>query len=383
MLDFLTNLFTREFMPHGHCYQWLPSVLWTNVISDVVICIAYFSIPPGLIYLVHKRNDIKVDWLFLMFASFIFFCGATHIIDAINVWHGFYRFAGLVKLITATVSIATAIMLWVIMPSLLSFPSREQLELEVAERSRVEQELLAIKSSLECQVEKRTLELEEKNEEMKELLYTVSHDLKSPLVTVNGFAGMLEQQVQAGNLEKAKDYSERIQRATGTMNMLIKDLLELGRIDRSEIETTKLSLQSVFKDLEEMFGAELDRAGATLVIETDLPVIETDRKLLHQVFQNLISNAIKYGCSEPNSRIYVGCEKTDTEYKLYIRDDGPGIPAEHHTEIFRLFKRLHTDNEGTGLGLAIVTRIARVLKARVWVDSKVGKGATFWFSLPA
>jgi len=122
---FLKRLFTEDFMPHGHCYFWRPEILWLHVISDVVIALAYYSIPVILVYFTFKRKDIPFHWMFWMFGAFIFLCGTTHLIDVLTTWVPVYRFEGVVKLITAIVSISTAIALVPIIPRMLLLPNLE------------------------------------------------------------------------------------------------------------------------------------------------------------------------------------------------------------------------------------------------------------------
>src|SRR6266571_1762813 len=128
MLEFLTHLLSsQDFEPHGHCYLWLPEIVWLHVISDTLIALAYYSIPIALIYLIHKRRDLTYGWLVAMFGAFILLCGTTHVMNLWTVWHGTYRLEGLVKLLTAAVSIVTAVALWPLIPTLIALPSPSQL----------------------------------------------------------------------------------------------------------------------------------------------------------------------------------------------------------------------------------------------------------------
>ena len=128
MLEFLKKIFTSDFMAHGYCYLWRPEILWLHVLSDVLITLAYYSIPATLFYFVRKRRDVPFNWMFLMFGAFILSCGTTHAMEVWTVWHGTYRLAGLIKLITAALSTSTAAALIPLMPKALSLPSPAQLE---------------------------------------------------------------------------------------------------------------------------------------------------------------------------------------------------------------------------------------------------------------
>lgn len=134
-MSLVENLFSDQFMPHGYCYMWAPEVLWTHVISDALIALAYFSIPLGLVAFIRKRHDVKFSNVFYLFSAFIFLCGVTHIFGIITVWHGTYGLSGIAKLATAIVSVFTAIAVWRLIPVALQIPSQKRLERIVAERT--------------------------------------------------------------------------------------------------------------------------------------------------------------------------------------------------------------------------------------------------------
>lgn len=136
-MDFFRRIFSEDFMPHGHCYFWRPDVLWLNVISDGSIALAYYSIPIVLIYFFIKRRDIPFNWMFLMFGAFIFLCGTTHVVEIVTTWIPIYRFSGVVKLLTAIVSLATAIALIPLMPKVLSLPTLEVMNKELLNKGRM------------------------------------------------------------------------------------------------------------------------------------------------------------------------------------------------------------------------------------------------------
>ncbi|MCO6430523.1 MAG: PAS domain S-box protein [Deltaproteobacteria bacterium] len=147
-------------MPHGHCYFWRPEILWLHVGSDALIALAYYSIPLALISIVRKRRDLVYHWMFLLFASFIFLCGTTHLVSIWSTWNGTYRFEGAVKLLTALVSVATAAVLWPLIPKIIAIPSRRDLQDEIAMRRAAQGQLEKAQTELEDKVRKRTNELE-------------------------------------------------------------------------------------------------------------------------------------------------------------------------------------------------------------------------------
>src|SRR5258708_5016554 len=127
MTEFLRKLFDSDFMPHGHCYFWRPEIVWLHVVSDATIALAYLLIPMALGYFVHKRRDLAFNWMFVMFGVFILACGATHAMAIWTLWHATYRLEGMIKLITALVSVPTAILLVRLLPRLIAIPSPAQM----------------------------------------------------------------------------------------------------------------------------------------------------------------------------------------------------------------------------------------------------------------
>jgi exonuclease VII small subunit len=172
-LVFFKRLFTEDFMPHGHCYFWRPDILWLNVLSDVGICLAYYAIPIILIYFIRKRRDVPFHWMFLMFGAFIFLCGTTHLVDVVTTWIPVYRFEGVVKLATAIVSIATAILLVPLMPRAINLPS---LETVISQLSQKTDELEKSNKELE-RFNRITIGREERIMEFKQEVNKLSTEL--------------------------------------------------------------------------------------------------------------------------------------------------------------------------------------------------------------
>lgn len=226
-------------------------------------------------------------------------------------------------------------------------------------------------------------ELENKNAELERFTYTVSHDLKSPLFTIRGFLGYLEQDALAGNTVRLKSDIQRITDATDKMQRLLNELLELSRVGRLKNETTCFPFGDLAQEAIELVQGRIMARGIRVSMDPNLPMICGDRPRLTEVLQNLLDNAAKFMGDQKKPCIEIGCEgEEDSKPILYVRDNGMGIASEHFERVFGLFNKLDPKTDGTGVGLALVKRIIEVHGGRIWVKSEAGKGSTFFFTLP-
>lgn len=235
------------------------------------------------------------------------------------------------------------------------------------------------------QVEREKLikELEDKNSELERFTYTVSHDLKSPLITIKGFLGFLEQDATSGNTTRLKTDIQRIADATDKMQLLLSELLELSRIGRLTNPYQQIKFEELVTEITELLYGRLHEKNIQVLVQPDLPVIYGDRRRLLEVLQNLVDNAAKFTGSQPNPQIEIGQNGFEGGMPiLYVRDNGMGIAPIHQERIFGLFNKLDATSDGTGIGLALVKRIIEVHGGRIWVQSEAGMGATFFFTLP-
>ena len=275
-----------------------------------------------------------------------------------------------------------------------------ELQREVAERKKAEEalseknvELLALHDDLEQanqMLEKQLIErdelireLESKNAELERFNYTVSHDLKTPLVTINGFLGYLEEDIASGDMERFKVDIKHIQDAVNKMHVLLNELLELSRIGRMMNPPETIPFATLAHDALDLVHWQIEAHSVMVDLDPNLPAVYGDRQRLTEVLQNLIDNAAKFMGEQPNPRIEIGQRGEENGKPVFfVRDNGIGIAPEHHERIFGLFDKLNPRTEGTGIGLAIVKRIIEVHGGRIWVESEAGKGATFCFTLP-
>jgi len=229
-----------------------------------------------------------------------------------------------------------------------------------------------------------TEQLAHANEELENFVFTVSHDLKAPIVSVQGFSSILLNDYRDRLDKDGVHYLQRIQSNVTQMERLIHDLLELSRIGRVVNPFEDTDINEIIKLALYDLQFQSKEKNIEIVIQPNLPVVYCDRDRILQVFTNLISNAIKYMGDNPAPRIEIGCEEKDNYYQFYVKDNGIGIDPKYHTKVFELFETLKEikNVEGTGVGLTIVRRIINNHNGKVWIDSEKGKGSTFYFTLP-
>jgi|GEM_PF-1510566 len=226
-------------------------------------------------------------------------------------------------------------------------------------------------------------ELENKNAELERFTYAVSHDLRSPLVTIRGFLGLVEKDVAKGDMEGFRKDIQRISTATARMDSLLRDVLQLSRIGHLVDQSQEVPFDALVKDALDLVHGQLEARNVTLQTQPGLPSVYGDRTRLIEVLQNLIDNAAKYMGEQTQPRIEIGMRGTENGSPIFfVKDNGMGIAPEYHERIFRLFDKLDTSSDGTGVGLALVKRIVEFHHGRIWVESEVGSGATFLFTLP-
>ena len=231
-------------------------------------------------------------------------------------------------------------------------------------------------------INKQVEELEVKNAELERFAYTVSHDLKSPLITIKGFLGMIQKDVDNERYDRVKGDLNRIANATDKMQHLLEDLLELSRIGRVINPSLSFSLRDVAKEAVELLDALIKEYNVKINISDNLPIVFADKIRIREVFQNLIENAVKFREKNRQLEINIGCEKSNEKCVFYIKDNGIGVEKEYLSKIFGLFDKLDPNSEGTGIGLAIVKRIIELHGGKIWAESEgSGLGMSFYFTL--
>ncbi len=227
-------------------------------------------------------------------------------------------------------------------------------------------------------------ELAAKNSELERFTYTVTHDLKAPLITIQGFLGLLEADIAAGDSARIEDDLGRIRAGAAQMLRLLNDLLALSRVGRVSGTIERVALSELVKEAVARVDGRIQQSGARLSIDDELPKVLGDRRQLLAVFQNLIDNAVKFLGDQLEPRIEIGQRPSPHESICFVRDNGIGVDKQYQEQIFGLFNRLSQDVEGTGIGLALVQRIVELHGGRIWLESDgEGTGSTFCVALPA
>lgn len=238
---------------------------------------------------------------------------------------------------------------------------------------------------LQAERERETLlaELEHKNTELERFTYTVSHDLKSPLITISGFLGLLEKDIACGKTLRIQSDIARISGAAIKMKQLLEELLELSRIGRLVNPPEKVELGDLVGDAIDLLKGQLDQGNVQIKVSSNLPTVYVDTTRIREVFQNLIDNAIKFMGEQSHPLIEIGSRNEKGEVVVTVRDNGIGLEQKYYENIFGLFNRLDQKKEGSGVGLTIVKRIIEVHHGRIWVESEgLGKGCTFCCTFP-
>ena len=227
-------------------------------------------------------------------------------------------------------------------------------------------------------------ELQRINEELQSFVHVVSHDLKTPIISIQGFSRRLLKRYQKELGDKGGQYVSQIESSARRMEVLVSDLLELASIGRVVSTFEDVSAHDIVSHVTSGLQDRLKEKGIELVVAQNLPTLHCDGERIYQVFENLIVNAIKFMGATEDPKIEIGSEDREAFHEFYVKDNGIGIDPKWHQKIFESFHRLKEieDQEGTGLGLAIVDRIVNNHGGKVWVDSEKGKGATFHFTLP-
>lgn len=438
MLEWLSD---PNFMPHGYCLRWQPGLLWTHVISDIGIALAYFSIPAMIIYYLRKRTAItEIPGIYLavgaMFACFIVFCGLTHVMGMITIWQPMYSAQGAAKVVTAAVSIATALALIPILPKALSLRTAEELEeinarlqQEVLQRKEREQELAERNLELREQVEARTraeageqtarqekTELEatlhelrvtqarlvesEKLASLGKSMSGIAHEVNTPVgVSITAISTLqdalrktqrdfqdreLSESGLADFFETANRASElvdsNLQRAAG----LLQSVKQVA-VDQSNDQVREVAVAQYLQLVLASIKPKLIAARQTVEVDCEPGLsLVTRPGAIAQIVTNLVLNALTHAyADEDDGKVRLQAREVDGEVELRCEDTGRGIPAELQEKIFEPFFTTRSGDGGTGIGLDIVkTLVTEKLNGNIELRSRPGEGTQFIIRMP-
>jgi signal transduction histidine kinase len=253
---------------------------------------------------------------------------------------------------------------------------------DITERKLADEAIHKARDELELRVKERTAELEAKNSEMERFIYTVSHDLRSPLVTIQGFNGFLKGDIEKGDSEKVKTDLRLIEEAVTKMDRLLSKTLELSRIGRVADPPEDVPFEEIAEEALLQTSQRIKSGGIDVSVAKDMPVVRVDKMRIVEAMVNLIENSIKYRGEQQHPRIEIGYQNEAEKTVFYVRDNGMGIDPSLHEKVFELFYKVNKNSDGTGAGLAIVKRIIDVHGGSIWIESELGKGTTVCFTLP-
>jgi Cu+-exporting ATPase len=354
-----------------------PSLMIIMAISNGLIAISYASIPFFLVIFIRKRKDLPFSWALLLFGAFILACGTTHFVHIVGLWWPVDWWQAIVDSLCALISLATAIIMWPLLPKLLEIPSPEQLK-------KVNQDLKQEKLNLEAtqaELKNAYAQLEASNKELEAFSYSVSHDLRSPLRGIEGWSQALAEDYSLKLDDQAKAYIDRVCSETQRMGHLIDGLLKLSRVSRSELNPVTVDLSLLARRIVLRLKESNLSRSFNFVIQDGL-TITADIDLIEIALTNLFENACKFTVRQEVAVIEFFSIWEDNKLVLCIRDNGVGFDTKTATKLFGAFQRFHKQTEfpGTGIGLATVQRIIQRHGGEIWVDSIVDSGTAFFFS---
>jgi two-component system, chemotaxis family, sensor kinase Cph1 len=379
VLTFFSKIFnTADWPPRWHCGSWSDFHGWLYIISDLAIWAAYFAIPVLLFRIVIKRKDIlpfsKIFWLFI---AFIMLCGTTHLIDAIIFWWPAYRLSALIRFATAVISIFTVYALFKMLPTIFNLRTLEQLEAEIEERKKAEQE--ARNQQVLAEAAK---ELMAKKDEFMSI---ASHELKTPITIVKTSLQLLRRMTDKNeSLQHVTPFITKSEKQVNKLTGIVNDLLDVTRIHAGKLELVKsnFSLLDLVNECIENCLTDNESYSIKVNCDTDLAVY-ADRNRIEQVLSNILTNAIKY--SPKNKVITLTFGKDEYgKARIAIADNGIGIPQEKMSNVFDRFFRVENTSQyfsGVGLGLYISSEIVKQHEGQIGVSSVYGEGSTFWFAI--
>jgi signal transduction histidine kinase len=361
------------FMPHGHCYLWIPSLLWMHVVSDALIGTAYLGISL-ILYLLVRSIRLPFSPVFVAFGLFIGLCGITHFMGIWTVWHPDYFLDGLIKAATAAASVATAIGLLYIRPQIM----------QTAEAARLSEERRVQLEAAHAELEGLYRKVTELDELKTQFFANVSHELRTPLALIVGPASTMRN--DANLTLQQRRALDSIQRNGDSLMRQVNDLLDITRLEAGKLDLhyAKVDLEPWVRRIAAQFEIATEQRGLQLRVAAEPVTADIDPDMMERVLINLLSNAIKF--TPAGGAIEVALRPDGDEALLTVSDSGPGIGAGDTDIIFERFRQadgsVTRKHGGSGLGLAIVRDVVSLHGGSVRAGQSAAGGAAFTVRLP-
>jgi signal transduction histidine kinase/CheY-like chemotaxis protein len=386
MAGLLRPFFDESYAPHGYCLLWQPSLIWTHIIADALIAAAYFSIPLALLVLIRQRDDIKYSWMIALFATFILACGATHVMSIWTLYHGSYGIEAVVKVITAIVSVATAIMLWPLIAKAAALPSTASLATANAELAEAIATRDAALGDTAAQIEQRehaerALLQAQKLEALGQLTGGIAHDFNNLLQAITGNLELID--IQPDNASGIARWSRNARQAVERGKKLTGQLLAFSRVQKLEI--APFALAPMLEETRDLVGKSV---GPQFQVDMEIPEedfgVVADQNQLGLAILNLAINArdampdggtIRIRTNAVSGKAHPDLDPGDYVI-ISVSDDGVGMSPDVAARAFEPFFSARHGGRGAGLGLSMVFGVVSQAGGVVEIDSVEGRGTT-------
>lgn len=375
----------NEYLPHGFCIAWNPQLLAMHVISDLLIALAYFSIPIGIVYVAKRRPDAVLQPIYYLFAAFILACGITHVMGILTLWFPLYYTQGITKVVTALVSVTTAVYLLPKLKHIMALPDLTQLtrinaalEAEIESRRNTE---ASLRHSQELALQAQRTQAA--------FLANMSHEIRTPM---NGVLGTLDLLLDTDLKPQQFELAEASRRSASSLLGLLNDILDISKVESGAmtLRDEPLQLRDVFADVESALVFDARQKGLALHCpQGDLPtpVYMGDAVRIKQILFNLVGNAIKF---TERGQVSASCRElerhsTHARLEFKVKDTGLGIAQADRQKLFKRFSQVDSSStrraQGSGLGLAIVKQLVGLMDGTIELHSELNQGTEVIFTL--
>ena len=375
----------NEYLPHGFCIAWNPQLLAMHVISDLLIALAYFSIPVGILYVARKRIDAVFQPIYYLFAAFILACGVTHVMGILTLWYPLYYTEGIAKIVTALVSVATAVYLLPKLKHIMALPDLDKL---TQMNSELIEEVESRKRSEASLIESRAVALQAQKTQAA-FLANMSHEIRTPM---NGVMGTIDLLLDTSLSDAQRRLADASKKSAKSLLVLLNDILDLSKVESGNMTLREedVQLETLFEEVASALSFDAGQKGLDLVCPANVIPVETFRAdgiRIRQILLNLVGNAIKFTdsgfvvatCRE------IGRSDKEVVLEFRVKDSGIGIHPDDKKNLFQRFKQLDNSTtrraQGSGLGLIIVKELVDLIGGSLNLVSEPGKGTEFVVTL--